>query len=79
MRLHLYYENTNELLARINVPIKAISLNEKTFKIGKQYYEPMDFIYDVRYGGYNVSVTDFKFDNVVDCNDDKIVDIMEEY
>lgn len=79
MKLHLYYENTDELLARINVPIKAISLSEKTFKIGKQYYEVMDFVYDVRFGGYNVSVTNFKFNNLINCNDDNIVDIMEEY
>jgi len=68
MRLHLYYENTDELLARINPPIKAISLSDKTFKIGKQHYEVMDFVYDVRFGGYRVSVTDFKFTNVIDCS-----------
>lgn len=68
MKLHLYYEDSNELLVRLNVPIKAISLSEKIFKIGKQYYKVMDFVYDVRFGGYNVSVTDFKFANVIDCN-----------
>lgn len=68
MKLHLYYENTDELLARLNVPIKAVSLSEKIFKIGKQYYEVMDFVYDVRFGGYRVSVTDVKFANVIDCN-----------
>jgi hypothetical protein len=75
MRLHLYFENTEELLARINPPIKAISLSEKIFRIGKQHYEVMDFVYDVRFGGYRVSVTDVKFTNVIDCNEFDIVEV----
>lgn len=74
MKLHLYYENTNELLMRGNFPIMAISISSKIFKIGKQYYEVMDFHYDVRFGGYNVILTDFKFKNVIDCNNCDVVE-----
>lgn len=74
MRLHLYYDETNELIARLNLPMKAIELPNKVFKIGKNeygspiHYEVSDFYYDVTIGGYHVKLSEFKFKNVIDLN-----------
>lgn len=66
MRYNFYFGT--EFLGRFDLPVKALDVKSRTYKIGSKHYEVTDGYYDITFGGYSLSVEEIKYTSVVDCN-----------
>lgn len=66
MKYKFYFGS--ELLGRFELPIKALDVKSKTYKIGSKHYEVVDGYYDVTFGGYSLNVEEIRFQSVIDCD-----------